>query len=113
MSLLRLYLIAACRLLIVEASFVSEPGLQGARASLVVVSGLRAQAQLLRSTWDLSGSVIEPTSPTLAGRFFTTQPPGKALDLALKMIVNWERLMYNDMGLFNTTCGTVSINVFL
>ena len=113
MSLLRLYLIAACRLLIVEASFVSEPGLQGARASLVVVPGLRAQAQLLRSTWDLSGSMIEPTSPTLAGRFFTTQPPGKALDLALKMIVNWERLMYNDMGLFNTTCGTVSINVFL
>ena len=43
--LLGLYLIAVCRLLIVEASLVAEPGLQGARASLVVVPELRAQAQ--------------------------------------------------------------------
>ena len=27
--------------------------------------------------WDLSGSGIEPGSPALAGRFFTTEPPGK------------------------------------
>ena len=43
--LLGLYLIVVCRLLIVEASPVAEPGLQGKRASLVVVPGLRAQAQ--------------------------------------------------------------------
>ena len=43
--LLGLYLIVVCRLLIVEASPIAEPGLQGARASLVVVPGLRAQAQ--------------------------------------------------------------------
>ena len=45
--LLGLYLIVVCRLLSVEASPVAEPGLQGARASLVVVPGLRAQAQQL------------------------------------------------------------------
>ena len=27
--------------------------------------------------WDLLGSGIEPVSPALAGRFFTTEPPGK------------------------------------
>ena len=27
--------------------------------------------------WDLPGSGIEPVSPTLAGRFFTSEPPGK------------------------------------
>ena len=29
--------------------------------------------------WDFPGSGIEPTSPALAGRFFTTVPPGKPL----------------------------------
>jgi len=27
--------------------------------------------------WDLLGPGIEPMSPALAGRFFTTEPPGK------------------------------------
>ena len=30
-----------------------------------------------RTMWDLPGSAIEPVSPALAGRFFTTEPPGK------------------------------------
>ena len=30
--------------------------------------------------WDLPGSGIKPTSPALAGRFFTTEPPGTALN---------------------------------
>ena len=34
-------------------------------------------AQLLCGTWDLPGLGIEPMSPALAGRFFTTEPPGK------------------------------------
>ena len=36
-----------------------------------------ARAQLFQGLWDLSGSGIESVSPTLAGRFFTTEPPGK------------------------------------
>ena len=32
---------------------------------------------LLFSMWDLPESGIEPVSTTLAGRFFTTEPPGK------------------------------------
>jgi len=27
--------------------------------------------------WDLPGPGIKPMSPALAGRFFTTEPPGK------------------------------------
>ena len=34
-------------------------------------------AQLLWGVWNLPGSGIELVSPTLADRFFTTEPPGK------------------------------------
>ena len=37
-----------------------------------------AGAQLLHSMWHLPGSRVEPVSPALAGRFFITEPPGKA-----------------------------------
>ena len=36
-----------------------------------------AQAEMLRGMWTHSGSGIAPLSPALAGRFFTTEPPGK------------------------------------
>ena len=36
-----------------------------------------AQAMLLCSMWDLPGSGIEPMSPALAGRFFTSELPGR------------------------------------
>ena len=36
-------------------------------------------AWLLHGTWDLPGPGIEPVSPALAGRVFTTEPPGKPL----------------------------------
>ena len=54
-------------------------GLLFAVASLVVEHGLSScgtWAQSLRGMWDLPGSGIEPVSPALAGRFFTTEPPG-------------------------------------
>ena len=41
-----------------------------------MVHGLRC-----RGMWDLPGLGIEPVSPVLAGRFFTTGPPGKSLAL--------------------------------
>ena len=36
-------------------------------------------AWLLCGMWDLPEPGIEPASPTLAGRFFTTESPGKPL----------------------------------
>ena len=39
--------------------------------------------QVLLSTWGLPGSGIECVSPALAGRFFTTEPPGKPQFLLL------------------------------
>ena len=39
-----------------------------------------ARASLLRGMWDFPGSGIKSVSPALAGKFFTTEPPGKAWD---------------------------------
>ena len=41
-----------------------------------------AQAQLLRGTRDLPRPGIEPVSPTQAGRFLSTVPPGKSLQFS-------------------------------
>ena len=39
--------------------------------------------------WDLPKSEIEPESPALAGRFFTTDPPGKSPNAGyLSIILN-------------------------
>ena len=48
--------------------------------------------------WDLPGSGIERVSPALAGRFFTTKPPGKSLWLSLTMTpgVGWWGNGYGD-----------------
>ena len=65
----------------------------GTRASVAVARGLSscgsqalerrlrtcgARALLLRGMWDLPGPGLEPMSPALAGRFLTTEPPGRS-----------------------------------
>ena len=50
------------------------------RAQQLWFQGSRPQAQYLWHMgfmWDLPGAGIELVSPALAGRFFTTEPPGK------------------------------------
>ena len=49
----------------------------GSRVPERRLSSCGAQAQLLRSMWDLPGPGLEPVSPALAGGFLTTAPPGK------------------------------------
>ena len=60
--------------------------------------GSRAQAQYL---WHrsraalcsgLSGSVVEPVSPGLSGRFSTTEPPGKSLKTFLMLMKKGEEV---------------------
>ena len=46
-------------------------------AAVIVLPG----AQLLRGMWNLHRSGMEHVSPSLGGRFFTTEPPGKPWDL--------------------------------
>ena len=41
------------------------------------LSSCGARASLLRGVWELPGPGLEPLSPTLAGGFLTTAPPGK------------------------------------
>ena len=61
------------------ASAAATHGLRsrGSRAPEHRLSSRGAGAQLLHSSWDVPGPEIEPTSPALAGRLFTTDPPGK------------------------------------
>ena len=47
-------------------------------------------AELLGSTWDIPGPGIEPESPALASRFFTTEPRGKPL---AEFLENYKKLI--------------------
>ena len=79
-------------LLIAVASLIAEHGLQGTQASVAGAHGLiscasRAlghrlhgsgtQSWLLCGVWDPLGSHMEPESPALTGRLFTSEPTGK------------------------------------
>ena len=50
------------------------------------LSSCGARAALLHSVWRPPGPGVEPMSPALAGRFFTTEPPGRPYN-TLKNIV--------------------------
>ena len=62
--------------LTIAASLVGEHRLQTCR-----LSNCGSRAQLLRGMWDLPRPGLEPVSPALAGRFSTTAPPGKPMEL--------------------------------
>ena len=79
-------------LLIAMAFLVVEHGLYGSWASVFTACGpssygswalehkfssCEARTYLFLGTWDLPGPRIEPMSPELAARFFTTEPPRK------------------------------------
>ena len=49
----------------------------GSRALERRLCSCGTQASLLHGMWDLPGPGLEPVSPALAGRFLTTEPPGK------------------------------------
>ena len=70
-----------------RASVVVARGLSscGSRALECRLSSCGAQAQLLRSMWDLPRPGLEPVSPALAGGFSATAPPGKPSFLFLML----------------------------
>ena len=73
------------------ASLAPEHGLQGTQASVVAPPRLESTGSGAVVQWLSCSKVcriiprpeMEPTSPALAGRFFTTEPPGKAKMLFL------------------------------
>ena len=69
-----------------QASVVAVRGLSSfdSRALKHRLNSCVAWSWLLHSMWDLSGPGIEPVSPALAGRFFTTEPRGEPCILFLK-----------------------------
>ena len=60
--------------LTIAASLIAEHRLQTRR-----LSNCGSWAQPLRGMWDPPRPGLEPMSPALAGRFSTTEPPGKPL----------------------------------
>ena len=76
--------VAGHGLLVVAAPLVAEHelwacgfGSWGPQALGHRLNSCGAWAQLLCGMWRLPGSGTEPMPPALAGRFFTTEPPGK------------------------------------
>ena len=72
--------------LTIAASPVAEHRLQTRR-----LSSCGSRAQLLRGMRDLPRPGLEPVSPTLAGRFSTTAPPGKSPQTIFWYIVSFGR----------------------
>ena len=63
------------------------------------------------SPGDLPDLGIEPTSPALAGDFFTTEPPGKLLHLC--MLCNARRVMKPYMLLLNLNSIYIKCNFLI
>ena len=68
------------------------------------LSSCGKRAQLLHSVWDLPGPEIEPMSPALAGRFFTSGPPGKP-SLPTESVLNPFSTQVNFWDLYILTEG--------
>ena len=92
-------LAAVCGPLPAVAALVSKRELSGVRTSAVTARGLSddgsgaldhrlsspdAQAWLLQGKCGFSGSELQPTSPALAGGFFTPEPPRKHLQVTIR-----------------------------
>ena len=60
---------------------IAAPPVAGHRLQTRRLSNCGSWAQLLRGMWDLPRPGLEPVSPALAGRFLTTAPPGKPLQI--------------------------------
>ena len=72
--------------LTIVASLVVEHRLQTRR-----LSNCGSRAQLLRGMWDLPRPGLEPVSPALAGRLWTTAPPGKPVEHLFKSFSTWKK----------------------
>ena len=68
--------------LTIAASLVAAHRLQTRR-----LSSCGSRAQLLRGMWDLPRPGLEPVFPALAGRFSTTEPPGKPIYISSWLII--------------------------
>ena len=71
------------------------PGSQASELQLMVLVAL--------GHWDLPGPGIKPMSPALAGGFFTTEPPGTPLLVAILVLHLSNHCFAPDVDLFNQT----------
>ena len=89
--------IAVRRPLTIAASLNAEHRLQTRR-----LSNCGSRAQLLRGMWDPPRPGLEPVSPALAGRFSTTEPPGKPLSFPFYLLnVSVPKVVFLNAFLFS------------
>ena len=96
-------LVAVFGLLTAGASLVVEYRLQGGPASETAAPRLQSTGSIvavhrLYSMWDPPRPEIEPTSPPLAGKFFTTEPPGKPKEKFQKRRRKEQKDHFNNVG---------------
>ena len=60
----------------------------GSQAREHRLSSCGTEAWLLGSMWDLPGRGVRPVSPVVAGRFFTTEPSEKPVEIFLRMMIS-------------------------
>ena len=75
---------SCCRAWVQEHTGFSSCGSQALEHWL---SSCGTLAQLLWGTWNIPGPGIKPMSPTVAGGFFTTEPPGKLQQMVFKNVL--------------------------
>ena len=77
----------------------------GSQALKHRLSSCDAWVQLLCGMWDLPRSGMKPSSPALAGGFFTTEPPGShSIVLSVRVISPRAVQLYNINERCNTVC---------
>ena len=76
---------------VVARGLQREHGLQVHR-----LSSCGTWTQLLQGMWDLPRTGLEPVSPTLAGRFLTTAPPGKPTSIFLSVTSRSQIMGWNS-----------------
>ena len=74
--------VSGCGLLIVGTSLVAENRLWSMWASVLVAQGLGCSV----TCCDLPGPGIEPMSPSVAGQFLATGPPGMSKHLLFRYL---------------------------
>ena len=105
----------------VAASLAVEHGALGRVSSVPVAPRLQGTGSVSvahRCAWDLSRPGIEPVSPALTGRLFTTEPPAKS-SLSLFIAIGWvpwEKQRWRDCslcpnGAYNMTGKTKHIHI--
>ena len=84
-----------------QASSAAAQGLSrcGSQAGESGLCGCGTQVWLLQGMWDLPRTGIKPVSPTLAGGFLSTAPPGKSFPKLISLTKELFQVTFTFQGI--------------